>query len=80
MTDVQWICLTILVAFIFAGSAWIIWAVWQASQKKQAEADSTDEKQKDDLVVDVTQRMAAAQAATPADEAALQVRLKAGTL
>lgn len=80
MTDVQWICLTILVAFLFAGSSWIIWAVWQASQKKQAEADSTDEKQEDDLVVDITQRMAAAQAATPADDAALQARLKAGTL
>lgn len=80
MTDVQWICLTILVAFIFAGSAWIIWAVWQASQKKQTEDDSAEEKKADDLVVDVTQRMAAAQAAAPADDAALQARLKAGTL
>ncbi|KAA8387884.1 hypothetical protein FOH24_12945 [Acetobacter tropicalis] len=80
MTDVQWICLTILVAFIFAGSAWIIWAVWQASQKKQTDADSDEEKQEDDLVVAVTQRMAQAQADGPADDAALQARLKAGTL
>ncbi|MFT8515615.1 MAG: hypothetical protein ABF673_00905 [Acetobacter persici] len=80
MTDVQWICLTILVAFLFAGSAWIIWAVWQASRKKETEAESTAEKKEDDLVVDVTQRMASAQAAEPADDAALQARLKAGTL
>lgn len=80
MTDVQWICVTILGALVFAGSAWIIWAVWQASRKKETEADSTAEKQADDLVVDVTQRMAAAQAAEPADDAALQARLKAGKL
>ncbi|MDN7351774.1 hypothetical protein [Acetobacter senegalensis] len=80
MTDVQAICATIVVAFVFAGCAWIAWAVWQASQKKQTEADSAEEKQEDDLVVDVTQKMAAAQAAAPADDAALQARLKAGTL
>ncbi|GFE94830.1 hypothetical protein [Acetobacter persici] len=80
MTDVQWICVTILVAFVFAGSAWIIWAVWHASREKDTEAGSTAEKTADDLVVDVTQRMATAQASEPADDAALQARLKAGTL
>lgn len=79
MTDVQLICLAILAAFIFAGSAWIAWATWQASQKKQTEKEAKEEKAQDDLVVDVTQRMAAAQAAAPADDAALQARLKAGT-
>ncbi|WP_278368080.1 hypothetical protein [Acetobacter orientalis] len=79
MTDVQWICLTLIVACLFAGSAWIAWATWQASQKKQTEKEANEEKVQDDLVVDVTQRMAAAQTASPADDAALQARLKAGS-
>lgn len=80
MTDVQAICVAIIVAFVFAWCAWIAWAIWQAGQKKQTEADSAEEKQEDDLVVDVTQKMAAAQAAVPADDAALQARLEEGTL
>lgn len=78
MTNVMWICAVILGGLVFTGWVLIFWAVWQASRKKETEAESTAEKQEDDLVVDVTQRMASAQAAEPADDAALQARLKAG--
>lgn len=78
MSNIAWICLTILVVLILAAAGWDAWALWQAAQKKQTAEDAAAQSKNDTTTLAVEQSMAQAQATAPADDADVVDRLSKG--
>lgn len=80
MTDVAWICAAVIGAMLAGLTIWFVRMFQSAAQKQQTEAQARVVVSMSREAMTVERNMAAAQAAAPGDDAALQARLEAGKL